>query len=503
MLRPVPVTAWLPLSMIMFGIGPKSAFFLVALGAFYPILVNTIFAVRSVEPRLFEAAQMLGVSPARLFPKVVLPASLPGMFTGLRLGLGFAWVVIVVGEMTGVQTGLGAMIMDARQLSRTEIVIAGMAVIGVAGFLSDYVGPDAGPPAAGLEPAAWLIPVVMGQRVKSGGHVVGDRLAVMPQREAAPILRDTSLLMTEPVLRAINAGKIYPGGIEALRNANLTIAPGEFVCLIGASGCGKSTLLRMIAGFETVTSGQIIVRGREVTGPGPDRGMVFQDYGLFPWLTIRKNIAFGPLARGKPKAEAMATADRFVSMMGLDRFADSYPHQLSGGMKQRVAIGRVLANDARMALMDEPFGALDAMTRERLQDELLTIWRATGLSVVFVTHSLEEAIFLADRVVVMSPGPGRIVAEERITLERPRDVSSPAIQRYPPPSGLACCIPTTRGRPLDACADGGGGDGRRPCPCRPGDLDLPTLRRRPSWLMPARLEAEGRGAGRYGACRSR
>jgi NitT/TauT family transport system permease protein len=136
-LRPVPVTAWLPLSMIIFGLGPSSAFFLVALGAFYPILVNTIFAVRSVEPRLFEAALMLGVSQAQLFPKVVLPAALPGIFTGLRLGLGFAWVVIVVGEMTGVQTGLGAMIMDARQLSRTEIVIAGMAVIGVIGYLSD------------------------------------------------------------------------------------------------------------------------------------------------------------------------------------------------------------------------------------------------------------------------------------------------------------------------------------------------------------------------------
>jgi NitT/TauT family transport system ATP-binding protein len=231
---------------------------------------------------------------------------------------------------------------------------------------------------------------------------------------------------SEPLLQATNAGKVYPGGIEALRGANLAIAPGEFVCLIGASGCGKSTLLRMIAGFETITTGQITMRGQPVTGPGPDRGMVFQDYGLFPWLTIRKNIAFGPIARGKPKAEAMAIADRFVSMMGLDRFADSFPHQLSGGMKQRVAIGRVLANDAQMALMDEPFGALDAMTRERLQDELLSIWRATGLSVVFVTHSLEEAIFLADRVVVMSPGPGRIVAEERISLERPRDVSSPA-----------------------------------------------------------------------------
>ena len=231
---------------------------------------------------------------------------------------------------------------------------------------------------------------------------------------------------TKPLLQVINAGKIYPGGTEALRNANLAITPGEFVCLIGASGCGKSTLLRMIAGFETITSGQIIMRGQAIAGPGPDRGMVFQDYGLFPWLTIRKNIAFGPIARGKPKAEAIATANRFVSMMRLDRFADSYPHQLSGGMKQRVAIGRVLANDAQMALMDEPFGALDAMTRERLQDELLSIWRATGLSVVFVTHSLEEAIVLADRVVVMSPGPGRIVAEQRINLQRPRDVSSPA-----------------------------------------------------------------------------
>ncbi|HET6307381.1 MAG TPA: ABC transporter ATP-binding protein, partial [Rhodopila sp.] len=213
--------------------------------------------------------------------------------------------------------------------------------------------------------------------------------------------------------------------IEALRDATLTIQKGEFICLIGASGCGKSTLLRMIAGFETITAGQITMRGQPVTGPGPDRGMVFQDYGLFPWLTVRRNIAFGPIARGKPKHEALATADRFVAMMGLDRFVDVYPHQLSGGMKQRVAIARVLANDAQLALMDEPFGALDAMTRERLQDELLQIWRATNLSVVFVTHSLEEAIFLADRVVVMSPGPGRIVAEHAITLERPRDVSSP------------------------------------------------------------------------------
>ena len=215
------------------------------------------------------------------------------------------------------------------------------------------------------------------------------------------------------------------GDTVALQDATLSVAPGEFVCLIGASGCGKSTLLRIIAGFETATSGAVIVRGKAVQGPGPDRGMVFQDYGLFPWLSVRRNIAFGPESRGKGKTEVAETTRRFLDMIGLAAFADAYPHQLSGGMKQRVAIARVLANDARVVLMDEPFGALDAMTRERLQDELLALWASTGLTVVFVTHAIEEAIFLADRVVVMSPGPGRIVRDVRIGLPRPRDVSSP------------------------------------------------------------------------------
>jgi NitT/TauT family transport system ATP-binding protein len=213
--------------------------------------------------------------------------------------------------------------------------------------------------------------------------------------------------------------------IEALRDANLRLAKGEFVCLIGASGCGKSTLLRICAGFEQPSQGEALMWGKPIAGPAPDRGMVFQDYGLFPWLTVRRNIAFGPTARGLAAAEVNATAERFISLVGLQRFAEAYPHQLSGGMKQRVAIARVLANDAELVLMDEPFGALDAMTRERLQDELLDIWRRTGLTVVFVTHSIEEAIFLADRVVVMSPGPGRIDSEMRIALPRPRDVSAP------------------------------------------------------------------------------
>ena len=228
----------------------------------------------------------------------------------------------------------------------------------------------------------------------------------------------------EPILRIENLGKRY-GDVEALRGADLRVARGEFVCLLGASGCGKSTLLRVIAGFEEASSGRVVVAGKPVTGPGPDRGMVFQDYGLFPWLSVRDNIGFGPKARGLLAAEVRAVADRFVATVGLSRFADAFPHQLSGGMKQRVAIARVLANDARLVLMDEPFGALDAMTRERLQDELLAIWAAQQLTVIFVTHAIEEAILLADRVIVMSPGPGHIVADERIALARPRDVASP------------------------------------------------------------------------------
>jgi NitT/TauT family transport system ATP-binding protein len=231
-----------------------------------------------------------------------------------------------------------------------------------------------------------------------------------------------------PILDVRGVGKIYELNgqkIEALRGADLVVKKGEFVCLIGASGCGKSTLLRIVAGFETPTSGQALMWDKPVTGPAPDRGMVFQDYGLFPWLTVRQNIGFGPSSRGLPKAEVRNTVERFVTMVGLTRFADAYPHQLSGGMKQRVAIARVLANDAEMVLMDEPFGALDAMTRERLQDELLEIWQRTKLTVLFVTHSIEEAIFLADRVVVMEPGPGRIASEHRIDLPRPRDVASP------------------------------------------------------------------------------
>ena len=231
-----------------------------------------------------------------------------------------------------------------------------------------------------------------------------------------------------PIVEIKGVSKVYKlqdQTIHALSDANISIHKGEFVCLIGASGCGKSTLLRIIAGFEQPSFGHALMWGKPIASPDPTRGMVFQDYALFPWLSVRDNIGFGPTARGLSGAEVKATVDKFIDLVGLARFANAYPHQLSGGMKQRVAIARVLANDAELVLMDEPFGALDAMTRERLQDELLEIWQRTHLTVVFVTHSIEEAIFLANRVVVMTPSPGRIESDNALDLPRPRDVASP------------------------------------------------------------------------------
>jgi NitT/TauT family transport system ATP-binding protein len=196
-----------------------------------------------------------------------------------------------------------------------------------------------------------------------------------------------------------------------LRGASLRVKKGEFVCLIGASGCGKSTLLRMAAGFEAATHGDVLMWGMPISGPGPGRGMVFQDYGLFPWLNVRDNIGFGPKSRGRTRAEIRETTDRFTELIGLQNFADVYPHQLSGGMKQRVAIARVLANDAEIVLMDEPFGALDPLTRVELHREFRRVQARLRKTVIIVTHDMGEAFALGDRVGVLEMG--RLIANDR------------------------------------------------------------------------------------------
>lgn len=206
--------------------------------------------------------------------------------------------------------------------------------------------------------------------------------------------------------------------VTAVKDLSLTIDEGDFVAVVGPSGCGKTTVLNMIAGFVPKTSGRILLSGTEVKGPGPDRGVVFQSFALFPWKTVRENVAFGPKMRGIGKAERNRIADEYLAMAGLSHAADRYPSELSGGMQQRVGVVRALANNPDVLLMDEPFASVDAQTRMTLQEELTRIWEERRPTVVFITHDVAEAVFLANRVVVLAQG--RLLAEVEVPLERPR-----------------------------------------------------------------------------------
>lgn len=229
-------------------------------------------------------------------------------------------------------------------------------------------------------------------------------------------------------LKIIEVTKDYPGNsggvVRALEEVSIGVDAGEFVSLLGPSGCGKSTLLALIAGFERASSGEIRLDGRAVDGPGPERGLVFQDYALFPWKTLLENVMYGPLKRGWPAAQCNEVAQRYIDLVGLTGFERHYPHQLSGGMRQRCALARSVANDPQVILMDEPLAAIDALTRNTLQEEILRVCEARDgqprKTAVYVTHSIEEAVFLSDRIVVMSPRPGRIIEILPVRFPSPR-----------------------------------------------------------------------------------
>lgn len=210
--------------------------------------------------------------------------------------------------------------------------------------------------------------------------------------------------------------------VEALRPVDLEVASGEFVCLLGPSGCGKSTLLSIIAGLEAASSGRVLANGQPIQGPGVDRVLLFQEAALFPWLDVRQNVEFGLRQAGLPARERAEVAQKYIELVHLQGFERSYVHQLSGGMRQRVAIARALAIDPAILLMDEPFGALDALTRDRLHAELEAIWRATGKTILFVTHNVREAVALGDRVLVFRPRPGSIERDFHVDLPRPRSL---------------------------------------------------------------------------------
>ncbi|EGO64375.1 ABC transporter ATP-binding protein [Acetonema longum] len=224
-------------------------------------------------------------------------------------------------------------------------------------------------------------------------------------------------LIVENVSKTFNADRHT---VTALENTNFTVQANQFITILGPSGCGKSTILKVIAGLEDPSGGQVILDGRQIHGPGKDRGMVFQSYTLFPWLTVKENIEFGLDVAGKSKAERTEVSQYYLEKIGLKGFEEAYPRSLSGGMKQRVAIARALANDPQVLLMDEPFGALDAQTRTVMQELLLDVWEESHKTILFVTHDVDEAIFMGDVVYVMTARPGKIKAAIDVPLDRPR-----------------------------------------------------------------------------------
>jgi NitT/TauT family transport system ATP-binding protein len=245
-------------------------------------------------------------------------------------------------------------------------------------------------------------------------------------QEPAVRARFEKLKRREVILSVEHLNKMFGTGEKAtvaLNDITFQTHRREFLCVVGPSGCGKSTLVRILAGLEEHTSGDVLLTGKPVSEPGSDRGMVFQGYTLFPWLTVKKNVMFGLEVNGRGRFEAEQQALQWLALVGLEKFADAYPHQLSGGMKQRVAIVRALANQPRILLMDEPFGALDAQTRCRMQAHLLEIWRKIDITIVFITHDLEEAIFLADRILVLSAHPGQVQELIEVPVPRPRNAS--------------------------------------------------------------------------------
>ncbi|MBC8127913.1 MAG: ABC transporter ATP-binding protein [Gloeobacteraceae cyanobacterium ES-bin-144] len=239
--------------------------------------------------------------------------------------------------------------------------------------------------------------------------LVSERFSRLKQRPVALSVRGLTKHFESP-----------KGIVTALNDVNFDVHKRELMCVIGPSGCGKSTLVRILAGLETPSAGELLVYNEPVAGPGPDRGMVFQGYTLFPWLTVKQNVMFGPRVGGRANIFAASEAREWIELVGLSKFENSYPHQLSGGMKQRVAIARALANQPRVLFMDEPFGALDAQTRSNMQAYLLEIWKKVDITIVFITHDLDEAVFLSDRILVLDANPGRVRELVEVAVPRPR-----------------------------------------------------------------------------------
>lgn len=407
-LRPIPPIAWIPLSMTIFGLGDASACFVIFIGAFYPVLTNTILGVREVPQLFIEAAKLLGCTTAQRFTKVIWPASLPSIFAGLKVGLGFAWMCVVAAEMIAARSGLGYEIQLNRQLLRLDRVVAGMIVIGITGLLMN-----------------WLLSRMEKRLLPWRGQVIDPRAdddrpdVVRSKAVFSPIeFKDGASIQLDGVSFAHESTR------RVLEGLTLEVPKGEILCILGPSGCGKTTLLRLIAGLARPTSGNILVEGQELHEHSEEITMVFQNSALFPWRTAEGNVRFALESRQSVGGGDLTKKSiEYLRLVGLEKKSHHYPQQLSGGQRQRVALARALAYSPRILLLDEPFASLDSQTRENLQEELWALLKARGITAVFVTHDIREAIFLADRVCVLSGEGGRVLAVHKIDQTLPREES--------------------------------------------------------------------------------
>ena len=378
-IRYMPAPAFGALAVAVFGINdePKIAIIvIIVISSFFCTVLVVANTARLVDRSLLEAAQTLGAGDRQLLTRVIVPAMLPQLYNDLRILLGSAWTALIVAELIGASSGISYFINQQGKYRNYDNVFAGIILIGMVGLITDQI-------------LAYL-----------SRFIFPGRMARMDDKKSV------GKTPSNPIaLEVRDLGKTFPrhggGDATALAHLNFSVHRREFVTVVGPFGCGKSTLVRILAGLEGASSGVVLVDGAPVTGPGSDRGMVFQGYTLFPWLTVLRNVMFGLRLRGMGFNAARSQALEWIEMVGLTRFADAYPHQLSGGMKQRVAIARAIANQPRVLLMDEFFGARDPKTRLQMQSHLLQIWRNVNITVVFITHDLDEAALLADRIVVL------------------------------------------------------------------------------------------------------
>jgi NitT/TauT family transport system ATP-binding protein len=410
LLRPIPPIAFVPIVILWFGLTEWGKWFLVFWGVFFTVWVATHLGVHRADPALVRAARSLGASDRLLIRDVILPSALPTIFVGLRTAISISFYTLVAAELAGAFAGLAYRIDPHTRTCRQARCWAVWSCWA-------WCRP---PPIVDLPccRGAWC----------GGADGMGQLLSVKPvTRETRAGQWSVGRVNIDDLVVAFDGARTMRTAVDHL---SLEAAPGEFVCILGPSGCGKSTVLNVVAGFIAPHAGRVTIDGAQVRGPGADRGVVFQQPTLFPWKTVIANIAYGPIIAGRGRAEADRIARRFMTMVGLAAFAEYYPQALSGGMQQRVGIARALANSPKVLLMDEPFGSIDAQTRTMMQEVLLGLWEELHTTVLFVTHDIEEAIFLADRVVVMSAGPGRVIDEVPVPLPRPRHADAVYTQEF-------------------------------------------------------------------------